>query len=213
MFLILNYRSTLTKSTIFVLPSFYEGHPKALLEAMSCGAPVLGADSPGIRELIRHGNTGYLCGTDLRSIRVALEELLSSPDAPRGTGKQCAAIRGGKLFIGQDRKYGIEYAKRGRQQAIMPRNYLFQFVSRVIKALLSRLPDEELQNVLIDAASTRARKLSPARGLRFLFGLDAALYPLQGRLSVEYDGGIHTKHRHTRYHDFFVQRVRKVNGY
>jgi ubiquinone/menaquinone biosynthesis C-methylase UbiE len=89
----------------------------------------------------------------------------------------------------------------------MPRNYLFQFVSRVIKALLACLPDEKLQNLLIDAASTRALKLSPARGLRFLFGLDAALYPLQGRLAVEYDGGIHTKHRHTHYHDFFVQRV------
>jgi SAM-dependent methyltransferase len=91
----------------------------------------------------------------------------------------------------------------------MPRNYLFQFISRVIKALLVRLPDEWLLNLLIDAASTRALKLSPANGLRFLFGLDAALYPLQGRLSVEYDEGIHTKHRHTRYHDFFVQRVRK----
>ena len=69
----------INESTIFVLPSFYEGHPKALLEAMSCGAPVLGTDSPGIRELIRHGNTGYLCGTDSEDIRVALEELLTRP--------------------------------------------------------------------------------------------------------------------------------------
>ena len=91
----------------------------------------------------------------------------------------------------------------------MPRNYLFQFVSRVTKALLAQLPDEGLQNLLIEAASARALKLSPARGLRFLFGLDAALYPLQGRLAVEYDGGLHTKHRHTGYHDFFVRRVRK----
>ena len=91
----------------------------------------------------------------------------------------------------------------------MPRNYLFQLVSRVIKALLARLPDEGLQNLLIDAASTRALKLSPAKALKFLFGLDAALYPLQGLLAVEYDGGVHTKHRHTGYHEFFVRRVRK----
>jgi glycosyltransferase involved in cell wall biosynthesis len=38
---------------------------------------VLGADSPGIRELIRHGKTGYLCGTDSEDIRLALEELLT----------------------------------------------------------------------------------------------------------------------------------------
>jgi glycosyltransferase involved in cell wall biosynthesis len=69
----------INESTIFLLPSFYEGHPKALLEAMACGTPVLGTDSPGIRDLIRHGNTGYLCGTDSEDIRVALEELLSRP--------------------------------------------------------------------------------------------------------------------------------------
>jgi len=66
-------------SSIFVLPSFYEGHPKVLLEAMACGVPVLGADSPGIKDLIRHEDTGYLCGTDSDSIRVAVTELLSRP--------------------------------------------------------------------------------------------------------------------------------------
>ena len=43
---------------------------------------------------------------------------------------------------------------------------------------------------------------------RFLFRLDAALYGLEGRKAIEYDGGIHTKHRHMRYHDFFVSRIR-----
>jgi SAM-dependent methyltransferase len=74
---------------------------------------------------------------------------------------------------------------------------------------MSRLPNEQLHDLLVDAASTRARALSPAEGLKFLFGLDTALYPLQGWLAVDYDGGVHTKHRHTRYHDFFIQRVQK----
>ncbi len=76
----------LNKAGIFVLPSLYEGHPKTILEAMSCGAAVLGADSPGIRELIRHGETGFLCGADPQSIRVALEELLAQPDLRRELG-------------------------------------------------------------------------------------------------------------------------------
>jgi glycosyltransferase involved in cell wall biosynthesis len=62
----------------FVLPSLYEGHPKALLEAMSCGTPVIGADSPGIRELIHHRRTGLLCGVDSNGIRGAITELLGS---------------------------------------------------------------------------------------------------------------------------------------
>lgn len=69
----------LNRAGLFVLPSHYEGHPKALIEAMSCGLPVIGADVPGIRELIRHGETGWLCGTDPVSIRAAIQELLDRP--------------------------------------------------------------------------------------------------------------------------------------
>ncbi|HEB77109.1 MAG TPA: class I SAM-dependent methyltransferase [Methylothermaceae bacterium] len=50
--------------------------------------------------------------------------------------------------------------------------------------------------------------LPPEEALRFLFRLDARLYSLQGGQAIAYDGGIHTKHRHMRYHDFFVDRVR-----
>ena len=44
----------LRRAKAFVLPSHYEGHPKALLEAMACGCPVIGTNVPGIRELIQH---------------------------------------------------------------------------------------------------------------------------------------------------------------
>jgi SAM-dependent methyltransferase len=32
---------------------------------------------------------------------------------------------------------------------------------------------------------------------------------VQGPLAVAYDGGVHTKHRHMRYHDFFINRVKR----
>ncbi len=83
------------------------------------------------------------------------------------------------------------------------------FARLLVKPVLRRLPDTDLQDFLVTVAKNRAESLSPADGLRFLFGLDASLYPLQGWLSVNYGGGIHTKHRHTRYHDFFVGRIRK----
>ena len=69
----------LNRAALFVLPSHYEGHPKALLEAMACGLPVIGGDSPGIREIIQHGENGWLCGTDSQSIRTAIRELLERP--------------------------------------------------------------------------------------------------------------------------------------
>jgi len=65
------------QARFFVLPSLYEGHPKALIEAMACGTPVIGADSTGIRELIDHGNTGLLCGTGPVSIRGAIQQIIT----------------------------------------------------------------------------------------------------------------------------------------
>lgn len=67
------------QSAIFTLVSPHEGHPKSLLEAMSCGAVVVGADSPGIREQIVHGQTGWLVGTDAGSIRAGIQHLLDNP--------------------------------------------------------------------------------------------------------------------------------------
>jgi SAM-dependent methyltransferase len=75
--------------------------------------------------------------------------------------------------------------------------------------ILQKLPENELLDVLVEMAKARAESLPPSEGLKFLFSLDAALYPIQGWLSVAYGGGVHTKHRHTRYHDFFVNRVRR----
>jgi len=68
------------RASLFILPSFIEHHPKALLEAMASGLPVIGTDVPGIRELIHHGETGYLCGTSPGEIREAIREVLSNVD-------------------------------------------------------------------------------------------------------------------------------------
>ncbi len=44
----------------FVLPSCSEGLPLTLIEAMSCGAPVICAPVPGLSDLIEHGWNGFL---------------------------------------------------------------------------------------------------------------------------------------------------------
>lgn len=66
----------LRRSRVFVMPSKYEGHPKAILEAMSCGVPVLGSDAPGIRELVRHDRLGWLSEDDAGAMRAAIQHLL-----------------------------------------------------------------------------------------------------------------------------------------
>jgi glycosyltransferase involved in cell wall biosynthesis len=46
--------------SVFALPSAYEGLPMALLEAMSCGAAVVGSDIPAIAEVVTDGRDGLL---------------------------------------------------------------------------------------------------------------------------------------------------------
>jgi SAM-dependent methyltransferase len=82
-------------------------------------------------------------------------------------------------------------------------------IRKFILNLVGHLSDEELSDLLFSAAKARAEALPPADALKFLFTLDADLYPIQGWASVAYGGGIHTKHRHTKYHDFFVNRVKR----
>ena len=47
-------------NTIYVLPSYYEGLPTTILEAMSCGMPVVATGIPGTNEVVVDGETGIL---------------------------------------------------------------------------------------------------------------------------------------------------------
>lgn len=58
-----------------------------------------------------------------------------------------------------------------------------------------------------------ARRLPARQRAEFLMALDSAVYPMQGEAAVaaSRDGGdgLHPKHRLMRYHDFFVERIRR----
>jgi glycosyltransferase involved in cell wall biosynthesis len=45
---------------IVCLPSYHEGLPKSLIEAASCGRPIVTYDVPGCREIVKDGYNGYL---------------------------------------------------------------------------------------------------------------------------------------------------------
>jgi glycosyltransferase involved in cell wall biosynthesis len=62
---------------VFILPSLYEGNPKTLLEAMSCGLCVIGTDVEGINNIIKDGENGILCKTDSKSIKEAIEKVMA----------------------------------------------------------------------------------------------------------------------------------------
>lgn len=66
---------------IFILSSHYEGMPYSLLEAMSMGIPAVGTDVIGIKDLIIHGETGFLVREgDQGELANAVIKLIENPE-------------------------------------------------------------------------------------------------------------------------------------
>lgn len=53
-------RPILAGCHVYVLPSYHEGMPRTVLEAMAMGRPILTTDVPGCRETVIPGENGYL---------------------------------------------------------------------------------------------------------------------------------------------------------
>lgn len=71
----------LRECTAYVLPSYHEGTPKTVLEAMACGRPTITTDAPGCRETVTDGINGYLVPVkDVDAIVGAMERILDDPN-------------------------------------------------------------------------------------------------------------------------------------
>ena len=55
-------RPAIAASSVYVLPSYREGTPRTVLEAMAMGRAIITTDAPGCRETVSHGVNGYLVG-------------------------------------------------------------------------------------------------------------------------------------------------------
>ncbi|WP_425097884.1 glycosyltransferase family 4 protein [Tropicibacter sp. S64] len=89
----LGYRSqsdvadALQKTDIFALPSFAEGVPVVLMEALASGVPVVTTRIAGVPELVENGVNGHLVPPgDADALRNALQTLLQDPDTRRRMG-------------------------------------------------------------------------------------------------------------------------------
>lgn len=53
-------RPSIMDCSVYVLPSYREGTPRTVLEAMSMGRAIITTDAPGCRETVTHGVNGFL---------------------------------------------------------------------------------------------------------------------------------------------------------
>ncbi|MBF0268007.1 MAG: methyltransferase domain-containing protein [Alphaproteobacteria bacterium] len=84
---------------------------------------------------------------------------------------------------------------------------MMRLLFKALAAISRRLPASWVEALVLTLINARADSLPSPQGLRMLFRLDNRLYEAQSRLAQRHDGGTHPKHRITRYHDFFVDRI------
>lgn len=71
----------LDEAAVYVLPSYYEGLPMGVLEAMAAGVPVITTTVGGIPDVIETGVDGILIEPgDVDALACAIESLLANPD-------------------------------------------------------------------------------------------------------------------------------------
>ncbi|MCF7804199.1 MAG: glycosyltransferase family 4 protein [Candidatus Marinimicrobia bacterium] len=76
------------ESDIVCLPSYREGLPKVLIEAASCGKPIVTTDVPGCREIVKNGLNGFLVPPkDSKSLANAIIKLIDNPALRKRMGK------------------------------------------------------------------------------------------------------------------------------
>jgi glycosyltransferase involved in cell wall biosynthesis len=72
-----------------VFPSPKEGWGITVMEAAACGTPSLASESPGLRDSVRHGETGYLVPHgDVEGLAARMVELADSPQLVARLGEQ-----------------------------------------------------------------------------------------------------------------------------
>ena len=74
-------RSYIAEASVYVLPSYREGTPRTVLEAMAMGRAVITTDAPGCRETVVEGVNGFLVPVkDSVALAEVMERYINEPE-------------------------------------------------------------------------------------------------------------------------------------
>lgn len=86
-------RSAIKDCSVYVLPSYREGTPRTVLEAMAMGRAVITTDAPGCRETVVDGDNGFLITVkDADALAQAMLRFIEQPELIAQMGKRSRFI-------------------------------------------------------------------------------------------------------------------------
>lgn len=229
--------SLLRESDLFVYSHLNPPCPNSVLEAVSCGLPVVGFDSGSMAELLPFGTDLLAPVSDevfqryedfhperlAQKIRVAIEDFDRVARRAREHTDLYPFEECGEKYLEVFRRV-IARPREGEEDRGRLDRFLDSKTWHAISSLSnvtpigataraitererSRQDPDKLLDYLKRVIKKRTDSLPPSEALKFLFGLEGAIYEMEGRQSIRYDRGTHTKHRHINYHEFFVRNV------
>ena len=93
-------RQSLMVTSVFVLPSYREGTPRSVLEAMSMGRPIITTDAPGCRETVVNGVNGYLVSVkNVDALVESMKKFLNNPEQVAKLGKKSRELAENKYDV------------------------------------------------------------------------------------------------------------------
>ncbi|HEX5776837.1 MAG TPA: glycosyltransferase family 4 protein, partial [Caulobacteraceae bacterium] len=93
-------RPALAACACYVLPSYREGTPRTVLEAMAMQRPVITTDAPGCRETVIDGENGFLVPPrDTKALERAMERMIADPGKLADMGLRSRRMAEGKYDV------------------------------------------------------------------------------------------------------------------
>jgi glycosyltransferase involved in cell wall biosynthesis len=106
--------------SVYTLPSYREGMPRSVIEAMAMGLPVVATNIRGCREEVVHGETGYLIPPrSADALAAAVIDLLADPNKAKNFGR-AGLSRAWEFFsekLALERQLGV-YMKLIREKGL-----------------------------------------------------------------------------------------------
>lgn len=102
-------RPTIRDCSVYVLPSYREGTPRTVLEAMAMGRPVITTDAPGCRETVKDGENGFLVPVRaVNELADAMIRFIEEPGLASRMGEQSRMIAESKYDVHKVNQFMLE---------------------------------------------------------------------------------------------------------
>jgi glycosyltransferase involved in cell wall biosynthesis len=93
-------RPAIAACSVYVLPSYREGTPRSVLEAMAMGRAIITTDAPGCRETVREGENGVLVQPrDAQSLFDAMMRFVREPALAQTMGTESRRLAEAKYDV------------------------------------------------------------------------------------------------------------------